>query len=359
MATNEKPMMKLLVKFFIVALFSCLIPLELLAQEKNLSYYDDHKGEILPDARAAFQKGDYERTLELCRWHYIIFGDNTTDSLRERSERCSQLTKEMKDLQSEGNLREAKLKASAILSLNPDDAAAKAVLLIEEPITPVPETVITQPADTLVATPPDKGEVEPEVEQQPGQVHPPVEITPATQDTVEPDLDQAAQAAPYESHTRFVIKAGASILDLKQMSQSIAPGVAIGLYDLGGSRIGGEIGGYMCSSLSASTASLFGVDAALVFRAAKNLYPKLGIGFFSCKSTEVNDSTMGMCAGAGLSFLVGGHFCLELGANYYPEVCVQGTEMVSTTPGASYEFPSVKQILPGGIAPMVSIGWAF
>jgi hypothetical protein len=344
---------------FVALLFACFSSLCVFAQEKSLLYYDSHEKEILPDAQIAFKDGNYERAVLLCGWHSTIVGDNKADSLREKSERCAKLSKEMNDLKSEGQIKEAKLKASAILSLNPDDAAAKAVLLIEEAISPVPDTVLIQPADTLVVTPPDKGEVEPEVEQQPGLVNPPVEIAPATPDTIEPDLDQASQATPYEPHTRFVIKAGASILDLNQMSQSIAPGAAIGIYDLGGSRIGGEIGVNMCSSLSASTASLFGVDAALVFRAAKNIYPKLGIGFFSCKSTEVNDSTMGMCAGAGLSFLVGGHFCLELGTKYYPKVCVQGTETVSTTPGASYEFPSVKQILPGGIAPFVSLGWAF
>lgn len=333
--------MKLSVNHIIVSLIFCLATLGLSAQEKTLQYYSTHENEILPDARTAFRKGDYERTLELCRWHYIIFGDNTADSLRERSERCAQLTREMNDLQSKGDLREARQRATALLSINPDDAAAKEVLAMEDSAPALPDTVVVDPPvkrDTLVIPPPTLGQNESD-----GDQIPPLGGTrPAN-----------------EPHTRFVIKAGATIVDLKQFSQTIAPGASIGVYDLGGSPIGGEMGVYICPGLSSVSASLFGADASLVFRAAENLYPKLGVGFFSCKSSETNTSTKGMCVGGGLTYMVGGHFCLEAGVKYYPKVCVRGTEKVSTTPGASYEFPSDIQIISGGIAPFVSVGWAF
>ena len=58
------------------------------AQEKTQSYYNTHESEILPDAKAAFQRGEYERTIELCKWHYIILGDHKADNLRQQAEKC-------------------------------------------------------------------------------------------------------------------------------------------------------------------------------------------------------------------------------------------------------------------------------
>ena len=350
--------MRLFVNRLIVSLALCLVPLSLFAQEKTLQYYNSHESEILPDARAAFQKGDYDRTMELCRWHYIIFGDNATvESLRDKSERCAKLSKEMDDLRSEGNVKDAKQKANAILAINPDDAAAKEVLAIEDPIPPIQDTVVVEPPvqiDSLDTPPPTTDKDESNENQEQGKIQPPLGERQSVLGSTELGGKQ-----PYEPHTRFVVKAGATVIDLKQFSQTMAPGVTIGAYDLGGSPVGGEIGAYICPGLSAVSASLSGVDASLVFRAANNVYPKLCVGFFSCKSTETNSSTKGMCAGGGLTYLVGGHFCLEIGVKYYPRVCVQGTEMVTTTPGASYEFPSEIQILSGGIAPFASVGWAF
>ena len=54
-------------------------------QNKTQAYYNSHEREILPDARAAFKSGDYERTVELCRWYYIIVGDRAADSLRDQA----------------------------------------------------------------------------------------------------------------------------------------------------------------------------------------------------------------------------------------------------------------------------------
>lgn len=352
----EQQVMKLSVKRVLATLSLCLVSLGLFAQEKTLQYYNTHEKEILPDAQAAFRKGDYSRTMELCRWHYIIFGDDATvESLRDKSERCAQLSMEMNAFRSDGNVKDAKQKATVILSINPDDAAANEVLLIEEPASPERDTVIVEPPVNPVeevVIPPATEETNDD--QKTEEILSPVEEVSPYPGTTKPEPVQ-----PFEPRTRFVVKAGATIIDLKQFSQTIAPGGTIGVYDLGGSPVGGEASFYICPGLSAVSASLFGADASLVFRASESIYPKLGVGFFSCKSSETNTSTKGMCAGGGLTYMVGGHFCFEVGVKYYPKVYVQGTERVSTTPGASYEFPSDIQIISGGIAPFVSVGWAF
>ena len=356
-------MMKRSITLFFVPLLLFLASMSMFAQEKTLQYYNTHESEILPDAQAAFRRGEYERTIELCRWHYIIFGNNTADSLRDKSERCAQLTKEMNDLRSEGNVKDAKMKASAILSLNPDDTAAKETLLIEEPTPPAPDTAVVEPPiveqiEEIVMPPAEESPIE-VIEETAEPVQTPIEEIPSVPVVEEPEHALVADVQ-LEPHTRFVVKAGASIIDLKQASQTIAPGGSVGAYDLAGSRVGGEIGAYACPGLSASSVSLIGFDAALVIRASKSIYPKLGAGYFSCKTTDENTSTTtGMCAIAGLNLLLGNHLCLEFGAKYFPETFVHGSEVVTATPGARYEFPNAKQILSGGVAPFVSLGWAF
>lgn len=339
------------------ALLIAFLSGSLYAQEKTQAYYNTHESEILPDAKAAFQNGNYSRAALLCNWHYIIVGDNAADSLRDMAERCAQLSKEMNEFRSDGNVKEAKQKATAILSINPDDVSAKEVLSIEDPVPPIQDTVVVAPPvvrDSLVIPPPTLDQNKSNDNQKPGEIHSPFENVPSV-----PDATQQEHVQFYEPHTRFVVKAGATIVDLKQLSQTIAPGGALGLYDLGGSPIGLEAGFYLCSGLLAQSASLFGIDASLVFRASKSLYPKVGLGFFSCNSTvETGVGTKGLCAGLALSFLVGGHLCIEVGAKYYPEINLHGYEMV-TTSGVSYEFPATIQVLAGGIAPMVSFGWAF
>lgn len=340
-------MMKSSVIRVIVSLAMCFASFVGYAQEKNLQYYNSHESEILPDARASFKRGDYDRTIELCKWHYIISGNNSAASLREKSERCAQLLDEMNELRAEGNIKEAKEKAEAILSINPDDTFAQEILKIEEPTPPIQETVVVQPPvveDTVVVPLPEVKDT--------------VVIPEMSQSIEEPIPSATTTDKRYEPHTRFVIKGVASILDLKQISQSFAPGGAIGLYDIVGSPVGIEVGGYICSGLPSS--SLFGADAAIVARIAKGIYPKVGAGYFSCSPTDDSKTaTTGMCALGGLTFLIGQHFCFEIGAKYYPEINIKGTEMVSTSQGVSYEFPSVDQILPGGIAPFVSLGVAF
>ena len=72
------------------------------AQNKTQAYYNSHEREILPDARTAFKNGDYARTVELCRWHYIIVGDRAADALRDQAERCEQHATRMTALKNEG-----------------------------------------------------------------------------------------------------------------------------------------------------------------------------------------------------------------------------------------------------------------
>ena len=350
------------IKGILVTLLLCFLSQILLSQEKTQSYYNSHETEILPDAKMAFQDGKYERSEELCRWHYIIVGDRAADALRKMAERCAQLSTEMVNLRTAGKIKEAKEMADTLLSINPNDAAAKKMLEeLDEPGSPIL-------VDTLVVDVPinqdsvmtETHERKERPVEEPAQESVPITIIEQKDEPVPsiPDTTSPIQES-FIPKTMFVVKAGTSFVSLQKIAQSMTPGGSLGVYNLGGSRVGLEVGGYLCPNLL-SSGSLFGMDAFVVLRVAKSVYPKLGVGFFSYKEkSDSGSTTQGLCAGGGLTFIMGGHFCVEFGAKYYPEICVQGVEMISTTPGATYEFPSVKQILPGGIAPFVSIGWAF
>lgn len=347
----------------------------LYAQEKTQSYYNTHENEILPDARASFQKGNYERAIELCKWHYIIVGTQDANLLRDMAERCAKLSSDMTEYWAAGKTKEAEETAKILLSINSNDAAAKELLAeIERASIPAPADTVVVDAPVAEVTAEEIPVVENPVVQDSVVTEMPIleelpveqvaqETEPVVPETVEstPSVPTKPVSGPeLQPRTMFVVKAGASVLDLSQLAQTVAPGASLGVYDMGGSPVGMEAGFYLCPGLSAQSASLFGLDASLVFRVAKGIYPKAGVGFFTCKSTSDSGSeTKGLCGGLGLTFLVGGHFCVEVGAKYYPKVGLRGSEMVSTTPGATYEFPSVQQVLSGGIAPMVSIGWAF
>ena len=323
------------------------------AQNKTQAYYNSHESEILPDARTAFKNGDYDRAVELCRWHWIIVGDHQADSIRDMAERCGQISQRMTDLRNEGKTAEAKEVAQALLAINPDDVAAKQLLQELAELEPVDEPG-PQPEDTVaVSVPPvtvDEPVVENPVEDVDTAPYQPVTpVTPMTQPVQKPQSKET-------SMTKFVVKAGATVLDLNQFA--MAPGGSIGLYDMGGSPFGLEAGLYFGSGLADHTASMFGMDAGLVLRIGKSMYPKAMLGFFSCKSSDTGSGTNGLCGGASLTFIAGGHFCIEVGAKYYPKVKVSGTQTFSTG-GASYDFPTPVEVLAGGIAPVVSLGWAF
>ena len=351
--------MKAFIQRFCIALFLVSLSGILFAQEKTQAYYNTHEHEILPDARTAFRNGNYTRAIELCNWHYIILGDNAADSLREKAERCAQLSTKMIEYRDAEMIDEAIEAAKTLLSLNTNDTIAKELLEeLEKPDEQIPlDTVIVDLPVVMDTVTTDKPIEEPPINDVTQEVdqHTPYEIVSTSSSTqVEPVSPRTSQ-----SLTRFVIKAGATVLDMKQFAQTVAPGASLGVYDMGGSPLGMEAGFYICSGLAEQSASLFGLDASLVFRATSNIYPKAGLGFFSCKSTDEADATTkGMCAFAGLTFFIGRHFCLEIGAKYYPKVCVSSLEKVSTA-GVSYDFPASREILTGGICPGVSIGVVF
>ena len=93
----------------------------LFCQEKTQSYYNQHPEEILQDAQISFKKGEYEKTISLCKLHYIIVGDSAADALRGKAELCERLTNEIKEKTEE--LRTANPDDPFASKLNPDDAA--------------------------------------------------------------------------------------------------------------------------------------------------------------------------------------------------------------------------------------------
>ena len=321
-----------------------LICFSVLAQNKTQAYYNSHEKEILPDARTAFQNGEYDRAIELCKWHYIIVGDQKADQLRRMSDRCAQLSRQMKVLVAEGKTQEALEVARTLLTINSNDPSAKK--LTEEAAQPVAPDNPVVPEETVPVNAVEEPVVEqpvviPPVKEEPDWTEPVTEVPSWTTPSNEPEV-----ISP-----RFVLKAGLAVLDMKQFAKTISPGLSAGLYDIGGGRMGVEAGAYICPG----SAPLFGMDASVVFQAAKNVYPKAGIGFFTCKqSGEDVTATHGLCAGIGLTYFMGKNFCLELGLKYYPTVKIHSVE---TDAGRTYS--SVREVLSGGIAPSVSIGWAF
>ena len=119
--------MNKLVKIAYVTLFIFVFGLPVNAQDKGLPYYNNHPSEALPDARTAFRGGDYGRAVELCKWHYVIVGDNKADALREKAKQCAELSEEMRALVLSNQQNVAKEKANAILALNPNDKAAREI----------------------------------------------------------------------------------------------------------------------------------------------------------------------------------------------------------------------------------------
>ena len=95
--------------------------------------YNTNPAKILPDARAAFQKGEYGRTLMLCSMHWVVYGDadagaRERNDLDAKSKRCYDLSREMTDF-----ISSAKNRAQQMLERNPDDSVALKVLAIPEP----------------------------------------------------------------------------------------------------------------------------------------------------------------------------------------------------------------------------------
>lgn len=121
-------MMSRIVKLALLLLTFSLSSLHSEAQDdKNQRYYNQHPTEILPDAKVAFISANYERAEKLCKWYYIIVGNNSADELKDKSSRCAQLSAEMKELRAAGKTEAVLNITKEILALNPDDEEAKAV----------------------------------------------------------------------------------------------------------------------------------------------------------------------------------------------------------------------------------------
>lgn len=408
--------MKHLLRLLIPASLILLFCLPLMAQDENKDYpnfqllsdaeqaaYDSAPQKILSDARAAFKAAKYDRAIALCNYHYIYYGDKVSEipggsnelksknDLDAKAKRCYDLSREMNDLIKSGNLARAKEKAKELFKLNNQDERALAVLMQTDP--QKPDTVFVtvpqpQKPDTVFVTVP-----QPQPQPQPQKldtvfvtvpVPSPQSEYPATVVAPEPQphkTDTAVLSAPvetnepestesysfpilpqepvalerptpkeeYKPRTTFVVKAGAGRLN----TQIISPQVGLGLYDLGGSRVGLEADAYKCVG-----ESMLGVDAGLVFRVAKPVYLKAGAGCFKYTDAESSDSTQGMCGMAGLVFRIGKHFCVDAGLKFFPEIKVH-SKTTSSLGSVNYSFYISRTALPAGVAPVICIGWAF
>lgn len=349
-----------------------------LLTEAEQAAYDKAPAKILPDAKAAFDAAKYDRAIALCNYHYIYYGDkvgempgganelNTKNELDANAKRCYDLTQEMKVLLNKGDLSGAKKKAGELLQINNRDKQALAVLMKEA--SQRPDTVfVTAPQPQHQPQKPDTVFVTVPQPQKPDTVYvtvPAPEPQPQPKDTVvvaapvevnEPDSAEAVSVpaqpqqpeAPskpakeeYKPRTTFVVKAGAGMLD-NSTTHTFAPQLGLGLYDLGGSRIGFEADAYKCIGNN-----LFGIDAGLVIRAAKSVYIKAGAGFLSV--TEAT-STQGLCGMAGLTLRFGKHFLVDAGVRIYPEVKVYSDVSALT----------IDTVVCRPVAPVISFGIAF
>lgn len=95
-------------------------------------HYNERPADILPDAKAAFDKGNYERSIMLCSMHWAYYGDETSKlterkQLEAQSKKCYDWSQEMNDLFSKGKVSDAKQKAREILEINALDPTAREI----------------------------------------------------------------------------------------------------------------------------------------------------------------------------------------------------------------------------------------
>ena len=341
--------------FIFITIFLSLISVGVYAQDKTQAYYAQHEREILPDAQTAFSEGNYERAAQLCRWHYIIVGDHAADSLRDLAESCQELLEEMNSLILQNENETALEKALALLALNPEDSDAKQLLLaaesvvsetVEEEIEITPDSVSEEDLPAFVVEP----IVVPESER-PKQVTVEVEEVPQR---ISQTLIQPTDKVATSYKTKFGVKAAVSLLDLNP-DFLIAYGGSLGLYDIGGSRLGAEVG-VLISPTIPNITSFYELDAGITLRITDWIYTKIITGVFKCKLDD--SSTKGMCGGVDASFALTKHFFIEVGGKYYPSISVVKYES-ATTAGLTYEIPYVINPISGGLSPNIGIGFLF
>ncbi|MBO4843455.1 MAG: hypothetical protein J5490_02600 [Bacteroidales bacterium] len=345
--------------FIVITILLSFLSVVVCAQDKTQAYYAQHEREILPDAQTEFTKGNYQRAVLLCQWHYVMVGDDAASSLRDKAEKCQTLLEEMNRLYLEGDNEAAIEKAMELLALNPEDAIAKELLLatkssLTEPIEE--ETIITPEyvtiEDTLVYVDPNVVS-DPELDLKPEQL--PSEIIETPQPVPLVPV-QSTMSIDAKHKTRIGIKASLSTIDLKNKAIPLAYGGSIVAYDIVGSRFGGEFGVIYSSSLPNSS-SFYEYEMSVLLRVVDNLYPKIIAGFFNCKNSSGNSSTTGMNAGVGLS-IVSRHYCIDFGIKYNPIIYVHSSE-TEYIAGIETVFSSSSLVLSEGIIPYVSIGLVF
>ena len=345
-----------------VVLFFSILSASMFAQEKTQYYYNTHENEILPDANASFQKGDYEHAIELCKWHYVIVGNHAADNLRNKAERCASLKEEMESLRTAGKIKEARDIAKTILSINPSDALAKEVSLIPDPIKSdipslsklIPKLAQDLSVDTLAKTIPaepsslplkdndvfsNKNDSENHADN----------TTRAIRGVSAPQKMSVVTNRKYSYKNRVVPKIGVSVFNLNDISHTISPGGSIGIYDIGGSRSGVEASFYDWNystfylAYREENSLLIGLSYVLRLTSSKcPIYTKADVSVFDFDAITL---------GCGATFFLGNHLCLEL--------CARIGDI-----SKKYYYKSGNSMKSGDLSnvlvhPSISIGWAF
>lgn len=337
-------------KLCVCCLVALLSPV-MFAQEKTQYYYNSHENEILPDANASFREGNYERAIELCKWYYIIVGNHSSDSLREKAERCTSLSKEMESLSFAGRIGEAREIATTILSLNPSDSRAKEISQLSDPPKSgisslsklVPKQLSEQPADTvdrlkdeesISRLQMDNGSI---VSNSVIEEHP-VQNKETYKSNSETSKKEVTSTDKKSLRNRVVAKGGISVFRSERKNSvvygsgqpgryryGIIPSFSIGVYDIDGTRIGGEIG---FESYDRDETS---INTAFVYRLNRSFYTKAELGFFTDSS-----GFDGMSLGLGSTFIISHCFAIEISAKHFLDDLTQAFLVPSIKLGLTF-----------------------
>ena len=372
-------MKRLLSLIFVICFIGLLSPytqaqdLELTSKEKQ--HYNSHPEQILPAARTAFSNGDYLQTQKLCRWHFIVVGDENAERIRLdiAAKECASMLADIISLRNDEKIKEAKGKAQQLLKINPNDTIANETMLLEDP--PAEPEPKTEPQPLPESEPDSTSEekVETTVEEPANSVTE-SEMIPSnkTDDSSESLIEQPLPAEEIDSimhpvdssdimetieprariskkyNTRFALSVGAMACNLND-GFNFGPEVTMGVYDIAGSHMGLELGGFY-PFVERQT---IGIDALMVMRIVRNFYVKVGGGAFICDSDAASGSTKGLCPAAGLSYTLFNHLTLNANVKYMPEVIIY----------QQYEYYinylAKNSVISAGLCPSFSIGWLF
>ena len=352
----------------LVSLALSFLSLAMYAQDKTQAYYSQHESEILPDAQTAFSDGDYEQTVLLCRWHYIIVGDRAADSLRDKADKCRDLLEEMSQLAKEGNIEVALDKALALLALNPEDIVAKNLLLAAETANNEAddeEEIVTIP-DSLTIEEIPVYDNEPEMISDTDQSNPAhVDISDTLQILAEEPYIVLTNKL-YDHQTLYGIKAGLSITSFNNFIQSdsgdmgryLAYAGSLCVYNIGKSRFGLEVGTLFVPSLS-DNATFIEIDTGVVIRVSDFIFLKGLGGYYTYNHKTINSlDKKGMSVGVGVTSFMDEHFCLEIGCKFYSATQDSRNDAVNANE-IQLNPTAVLSALPRGLSPYLSIGFFF